>query len=38
MKWDFDPDVTYQIKVSGEKTEEDAEDILDSISFDLGFN
>jgi hypothetical protein len=38
MKWDFDPDVTYQIKVSGKEREEEVEDILDTIGFDLGFN
>jgi len=38
MKWDFDPDVTYRIKVSGEKIEEETENILDSIAFDFGFN
>jgi hypothetical protein len=38
MKWELDPFVTYRIKISGEKPEEEVEDILDAMAIDLGFD
>ena len=38
MKWEIDPFVTCRIKISGERPEDEVEDILDAIAIDLGFN
>ncbi|MBY8997930.1 MAG: sporulation protein [Candidatus Thorarchaeota archaeon] len=38
MRWDLDPFVTYRLKVSGEKPEEEIEDIFEAIAIDLGFD
>ncbi len=38
MRWELDPFVTFRLKVSGEKTEEEIEDIFDAIAIDLGFD
>lgn len=38
MNWELDPFVTYKIKISGEKPEDEVGDILDAIAMDLGFN
>ncbi|MFW9787658.1 MAG: hypothetical protein ACFFE2_11420 [Candidatus Thorarchaeota archaeon] len=38
MRWEIDPFVTFQLKVSGETPKEEVEDVLDSLAFDFGFN
>jgi hypothetical protein len=38
MRWELDPEVKYQLDVSGEKPGEEVEEILNSTTFDLGFN
>lgn len=38
MKWELDPHVSFEIKISGEKPEETFDDILDSIALDLEFD
>lgn len=38
MRWELDPFVTYRLKVSGEKPEEEVDDIFEAIAMDLGFN
>ncbi|KXH73524.1 MAG: hypothetical protein AM326_10615 [Candidatus Thorarchaeota archaeon SMTZ-45] len=37
MKWELDPNVSFKIRISGEKPEETVNDILESIELDLGF-
>lgn len=38
MKWELDPFVTFQLKISGENPEEEVEDIFEAIAIDLGFD
>ena len=38
MRWELDPFVNIPVRISGEKSDEDADDIFDSIAYDLGFD
>ena len=38
MRWEIDPFVTYELRISGEKPEEEKEDIFDELAMDLGFH
>ncbi|NHI88317.1 MAG: hypothetical protein EAX87_02270 [Candidatus Thorarchaeota archaeon] len=38
MRWEIDPFVNIPVRISGEKPDEDVDDIFDSIAYDLGFD
>jgi hypothetical protein len=37
MRWEIDPFVTYKLRISGKRPEEEEEDIFDDLAIDLGF-
>jgi len=37
MRWEIDPFVTYALRISGERPEEEEEDIFDVLAMDLGY-